>query len=116
MQKTFTGIALVALPLLATGCNEWAVGSAAANVAAAAIKNEQVKAQLAEAAAVDQQQANKALFTYSPEVEAQLKELRATMKEQQKLAAAQWKAAGIRSRTAPTTRPAASAVPGNLFR
>jgi hypothetical protein len=116
MRKTLAGLALVALPLLASGCSEWAVGSAAANVTAAAIQQQQVNAQLAEAAAVDKREANKQLFTYSPEVEAQLKELRATMKEQQKAAAATWKAAGIKTRTTPTTRPAAVPVSGQFVR
>ncbi len=116
MRKTFAGLALVALPLLASGCSEYAIGSTAANVAASAIRQQQVNAQLVEAAAVDERESNKALFTYSPEVEAQLKELRATMKEQSKAAAATWKEAGIKTRNSPTTKPASSTVSGRLFR
>lgn len=116
MRKTFAGLALVALPLLASGCSEWALGSAAANMTANAIEQQQINARLAEAAAVDQREANRQLITYSPEVEAQLKELRVTMKQQQKAAAATWKEAGIRSRGKPSTRPVSTPVGGQLVR
>jgi multidrug efflux pump subunit AcrA (membrane-fusion protein) len=116
MRKTLACILISAVPLMSAGCSEWALGTGAVKATASALEQMQVDAQLAAAAATDKQEANKQLFTYSPEVEQQLKELRATMKEQQKVAAAQWKAAGIKSRTTPSTRPTSKTVSGSLFR
>lgn len=112
MRKSIACLSIAALPLLACGCNEFAVTKTAANVAGAAIQQAQVNAQIAEAAEVDRKEANKQLFMYTPEVEAQLKELRATMKAQQEVAAAQFKAAGIKTKRS-TTRPSRP-VPGTV--
>ncbi|MFT3784834.1 MAG: hypothetical protein QM770_01540 [Tepidisphaeraceae bacterium] len=87
---------------LAGGCSEIATATAAATAAKAvdgAIKDAQANAEAnkVQGASVQGPVATNAkpLFTYSPEVQAQLKELAAVQQAQAKLAAEQMKAAGI---------------------